>query len=226
MSVLPTVLVALVAWDRTRAGAASAPRSRSPTTCQPQGTGAGDGAIAPSNPRRSASVADLAALDLLNQPPPRIARGALVRKAALGRRCAIAAAVHEPPADRCQPRGRSRRRHHFHGEWCRRGGRRGTLRRGPRQKLVLHPQSPTAEHDVSRRRSCIRGRSEPARPYRCPRKPALGAEVPRRTRQLLPAESGRTLRPGRQRSQCEPSRGRRITSSQSALVAETAAAPT
>jgi hypothetical protein len=41
MSVLLTVLVALVAWHRTRAGAASASRSRSPTTCQPQGTGAG-----------------------------------------------------------------------------------------------------------------------------------------------------------------------------------------
>jgi hypothetical protein len=43
-------------------------------------------------------VAHLAALDLLNQPPPSIARGALTGETA--RRClrAVTAAVHEPPA--------------------------------------------------------------------------------------------------------------------------------
>jgi hypothetical protein len=97
MSVLRTVLVALVAWDRTRAGAASAPRSRSPTTCQPQGTGAGDVAIAPSNPGRSASCGGPRPRSICSSAAAAYRGGALVRKAALGRRCAIAAAVPHAP---------------------------------------------------------------------------------------------------------------------------------
>lgn len=44
-------------------------------------------------------VPDLAALDLLNQPPPSIPCGAFAREAALGRLRAVAAAVYEPPPD-------------------------------------------------------------------------------------------------------------------------------
>lgn len=44
-------------------------------------------------------VPNLAALDLLNQPPPSIPCGAFAREAALGRLRATAAAVYEPPPD-------------------------------------------------------------------------------------------------------------------------------
>ena len=44
-------------------------------------------------------MADLTALDLLDQTAPRVSCGSLARKAALGRLDSVAAAVDEPPAD-------------------------------------------------------------------------------------------------------------------------------
>src|SRR6202034_427586 len=52
----------------------------------------------PVGPERLLGVADLAALDLLDQPPTGVPRGPLAGEAALCRLCSVGAPIDEPPA--------------------------------------------------------------------------------------------------------------------------------